>query len=302
MKRWLSRLSAAVLAAGLFLSAAQAAPVLQDSRLPLADSIQLQAMDLGGEAANQERILTYTPGGDVTPMVVFGSTLYGRSTMDTMQAQLADKGYTAVAAVNAAFFDMSNGLPMGMVVTDGVLRASGSGVTIGVDPDGSLRIGEPVLKLQARLGSETLLLHYNHLLAESAGTVLYSRDYSTATKGTIPGYHVVLEADASTLTLDSKLTLRVSKIVENTKSCAIPQDGFVLSLAENSPLEAHQTAIRNLKVGDTISLTVSIDRAWENITDAVGGGDLLVENGASRSDFWLDSAHRRAARTALGFY
>lgn len=300
MKRWLLRLSAAVLAAGLFLSAAQAAPVLQDSRLPLADSMKLQAMDLGGEPANQERILTYTPGGDVTPMVVFGTTLYGRSTMDTMQSQLAGQGYTAVAAVNAAFFDMSNGLPMGMVVTDGLLRASGSGVTIGVDPDGTLRIGEPVLKLQARLGKETLLLHYNHLLAEGAGTVLYSRDYSTATKGTIPGYHVVLEADSATLALDSQLTLRVSKIVENTKSCAIPEGGFVLSLAESSPLETHQTAIRGLRVGDTVSLTVSIDRAWENITDAVGGGDLLVEGGSVRSDFWLDSAHRQAARTALG--
>ena len=300
MKHRLLRFGASVLTAVMLASTAGAAQVLQQSKLPLADSMALTAAFVDSGEASKEHVLTYSPGGDVRPMVVYGDSLYGRSTMDYIEEYVAGKGYTAVAAVNAAFFDMSNGIPIGMVVTDGVLRSSGGGVTVGIEANGAVKIGQPELKVEGTWGENTILLHYNQLLVQNNGIVLYSRDYDTRTKGAVDGYHVVLQAEEPSLVLNGEVKARVSKIVEDTKSCAIPQGGFVLSIAEEGDYAPYQQAIRSLEIGDTVTLRTSIDKAWEQVEYAVGGGELLVEGGRALSGFRLDSAERQAPRTALG--
>lgn len=300
MKHWLLRAGALALALHLTVGSSRAANVLQQSDLPLSDSLLLTSNFVDGAQTQKEHILTYAPGGDVQPMVVFGTTLYGKSTMDYMAEYLTKQGLTPVGAVNAAFFDMRNGLPIGMVVTDGVLRINGFDNVVGIEADGTLKIGAPTISVYGRWGKEEILLHYNQLLTENNGMVLYSRDYDTKTKGGVSGYHVVLEAEESTLGLDSEVFCTVTKILENTKSCAIPEGGFVLSLAEEYGYEPFQDAIRKLKVGDEVTITTAIDSGWQDVIYAVGGGDMLVKNGSALSDFGLDSAEREAARTALG--
>ena len=300
MKKWILRATALALALQLTAGTVHGVSVLQQGDLPLSDSLNLTSNFVDSDQMIKEHILTYTPGGDVQPMVVFGTTLYGKSTMDTMANHLKKQGLTPVGAVNAAFFDMRNGLPIGMVVTDGLLRINGFDNVVGIEADGTLKIGAPTISVYGRWGSEEILLHYNQLLTENNGMILYSRDYDNKTKGDIPGYHVVLEAEDPTLGLDSKLTCTVTKIVENTRSCAIPEGGYVLSLAEKYGYEPFQNAIRKLEVGDTVTVTTAIDDDWRDVVYAVGGGDLLVRNGSALSQFGLDSAERPAARTALG--
>jgi len=300
MKQWFQRAAAALLTVCVCAVPVHGAAILQQAELPLADSMMLTSSFFDGEQTNKEYVLTYTPGGDIRPMVVYGNTLYGRSTMDYIASYVSDRGNTPVAAINAAFFDMSNGLPIGMVVTDGVLRANGGGTAVGICADGTLKIGTPTLKVEGKLGSETILLHYNQLLEENNGIVLYSRDYDTRTKGAAEAYHVVLEAEKGCLTLNESCRATVVQIVEQTKACSIPKNGFVLSIAEAGTYEPFQQAMRSLRVGDTVTLSATIDRDWEDVMYAVGGGDLLVEHGSACGGFQLDSANRRAPRTALG--
>lgn len=300
MKKWMKKALAAALAVQLLAAPVCASEVLQSSTIQLADSLNLTSSFLGGTDTQKEHILTYTPGGDVTPMVVYGDTLYGRSTMDYIASYLEEQHLTAVGAINASFFDMQNGLPIGMVVTDGVLRINGFDTAVGIRADGSAVIGSPTVSVTGQWGEHEILLHYNQLLVKTNGMVLYSRDYDTKTKGSVEGYHVVLQCDTTQLPLDGTVQATVTKIVENTKSCAIPKNGFVLSLAEDGTYEPYQQAIRSLKPGDTVALTVSIDEDWQDVIYAVGGGEILVENGRAKTEFTLDSAERNAARTALG--
>ena len=300
MKRTLTRASALLLSLTCLTGSALAASPIRQSSLQLSDALTMESAYVQAEKPVQEKTLIYRPGGDVRPMVVYGDSLYGRSTMDYVQSYLSERGYTAVGAVNAAFFDMANGLPIGMVVTDGILRANGTGTVLGIDPDGTAKIGEPTLEVRAQFGQEDILLHYNQLMVKNNGMILYSRDYDTKTKSKVKGYHVILQAEKDKLTLSDKVQATVVDIVENTKSCPIPKGGFVLSLAEDSPIDKFQTAIRSLKKGDSVTLTTTIDPDWQNVAYAVGGGDLLVENGSVCSGFQLDSAERHAARTAVG--
>lgn len=81
--------------------------------MPLATSVDLIEMTHAEETADgpknllQQNVLTYEPNLTVRPMVIYGSTLYGRSTMSKIAAYLEDENLSLVAGVNGSFFDMS---------------------------------------------------------------------------------------------------------------------------------------------------------------------------------------------------
>lgn len=302
MKRWCKRAASVLLALTVLTTCGAAAGtgVLRESRLPLADSLGLTSAYGDADGMVKEHVLTYRPGGDVTPMVVYGDTLYGRSTMDYIQEYLDGKGYTAVGAVNAAFFDMSNGVPMGMVVTEGVLRTGGNVTTVGFRQDGTVLLGLPDLQVEAAYGGETQLVHFNKPLTKGNGLVLYSRDYDEKTKNSVSAYNLILEPETDGLTVSGTVEAVIRRIEADTASCAIPEGRFVLSVATEAENANLLAAIKALSVGDSVTITTSVSRGWEDVFYAVGGGDLLVENGRACDRFTLDSAKTKHPRTAIG--
>ncbi len=301
MKHWFRRAASAFLALTILTASAAASNILRESSLELADSLTLDSAYLEGAAgAVAENVLTYRPGGDVSPMVVYGDTLYGRSTMDEMQAYIAKKGNTAVAAINAAFFDMSTGIPYGMVVTEGVLRTSGSVATVGIWEDGQVKIGQPALSVEMDYSGGTVSLNYNKALTKTNGFNLYSQDYDEKTKSRISAYNLVLTPDSEQLPLDGTVQAKVARIVEDTASCEIPKGSFVVALATDTTYASALEAVKKVQVGETVTLRTSLDQDWTGVAYAVGGGELLVENGRALAGFELDTANKQAARTALG--
>lgn len=89
-------------------------------------------------------------------------------------------------------------------------------------------------------------------------------------------------------------------MVEDTKSCAIPEDGFLLAIANDTIYKNALAALQSLVMGEQLTIQVTCASGWENVTSACGGGDILVENGSVCTDFTLDSAKKMAARTAIG--
>ena len=301
MRRLFTALAATALSASLLLSAAAAlGTVLRQSDLSLADDLALTAQYVQQDGAVKEHLLTYRPGGDVMPMVVYGDTLYGRSTMDYIEAYLSQKGYTAVGAVNAAFFDMSTGIPYGMLVTDGILRTSGNVNTVGIWADGTVVIGQPNLKLSVTYSDKTMDFNYNKALSTTNGFCLYSQDYDYVTKNTLKGYYLILEADENTLTPSCTVEATVAGVVEDVTLTDIPEDGFLLGIAMNTVYASTLDAVKELKKGDAITISTSVDKGWEDVAYTVGGGEMLVENGKANTSFTLDSAEKQVARTALG--
>lgn len=298
--QWLRRGAAAALAACLLAQSA-AAQVLHESGLQLTDDLALRATySQQEETAVREKILTYAPGGDVQPIVVYGDTLYGRSTMDYIREYLEEQNLSATAAINAAFFDMSTGVPYGMVVTEGILRSSGDGYTICIWENGRLDIDNPMLQMELVWNDQSIELNYNKALSKQNGYCLYSRDYDTRTKNSISAYNLILEAERGQLKVSDQLRATVKKIVPDTASCSIPEGCFVLSLATETDYATAMKQMKQIAVGDTVTIFTSVNRGKENIRYAVGGGDLLVENGRALTEFTLESAKWPAARTAIG--
>ena len=127
------------------------------------------------------------------------------------------------------------------------------------------------------------------------GVLLYSQDYDTRTKNTIEGYHVIVRPSgsrAAELRLSQTLTVEVVGMVEDTKSCAIPEDGFLLAIANDTIYKNALAALQSLVMGEQLTIQVTCASGWENVTSACGGGDILVENGSVCTDFTLDSARK----------
>ena len=250
----------------------------------------------------QENYLTYTAGGEVRPMVVFGSTLYGRSPMNYTAKYLDDLGLRMVAGVNGSFFDMNTGIPYGLIVTEGVLRSSGSIASIGFLPNGKTLIGTPELHVTLDLGDMEREIFYNKALTRDNGVGLYSNDYDTATKSTVKAYNVILQPESgrAELTMRGTVTAKVLSAQASTASCQIPDGCFVLAIAEDSRYTDALSAVQSLAVGDTVTVTTDCDAAWAGVDSACGGGDMLVENGTAATEFTLDTADKPRARTAAG--
>jgi len=303
MKRILTKGLAIVLAMLLLLTcvSAEGSSTVRQSSLRLADGLMHQGSYLRDDAGNyDENVLYYAPGGDISPMVVYGNTLFGRSSMDYIQEFIAKQGLTVTAGVNAAFFDFASGIPYGMVVTDGLLRVSGTGNAIGIRDDGSFFLGDPGLTVKIATDQGDFQLNYNRPISKGNGFCLYSRDYDYKTKNTLPAYHVILSGSADRLTVSGELTLTVRDVVSSTGSVDIPEGGFVLSLARESQYGQLISAAESFRVGDRVTVTCAVAEGWAEARYAVGAGDMLVQDGQPLTEFTLDSAKRKAARTAMG--
>ena len=104
-----------------------------------------------------ENLITYTPNEDVTPIVTYGSVLTSRNTVSSAAKTLESQGYRVVAGINGDFYNVGNGLPIGIVITEGQLRSTDGGYhAIGFRADGTAVIGKPAVKVSADLGYQAL--------------------------------------------------------------------------------------------------------------------------------------------------
>ena len=108
-----------------------------------------------------EHYVTYTPSADVTPTVAYGTKVTDRVTLTGMAQQLESQGKRVVSGLNGDWYVLSTGAPTGLVVTAGVVRATGyysSTWAIGFYDDGTAFIAQNGLSMSVTLGGAALNL------------------------------------------------------------------------------------------------------------------------------------------------
>ena len=239
-----------------------------------------------------ENLITYTPNKAVTPIVTYGDALTDRSSVADTAALLEDDGYRVVAGINGDFYNVSTGLPIGMVVTEGLLRSSDAGYyAIGFRADGSAILGKPGVKVSANLGyavddgfgNSTELVRPVAAVNKArtnSGLYLYTYDFNAkhTTGTTEPGINVVCTVEQGKLAIGSTVTLRVNRVEETTVTDLEP-DQIVLS-ANLQADSYYTTALQNIPQGSELTLTVSANDGWEDVEYAIGALYCLAENGA----------------------
>lgn len=255
-----------------------------------------------------EHFVTYTPNAAVQPSVAYGGQVVARSTLSNMAKSLESQGKRVVSGINGDYFVLSTGVPVGLVISDGVLRVTppySDSLALGFYEDGTAFIGTPGLKVEAALPNRTLRVTggVNRIRKISdatggGGLVLLTDDFASTTLNTQPGVDVILTPteENGELRIGGSLTCMVEQVLESTGSISIPEGKLVLSLngADKAELLA---ALRELVPGDQVTLSVSsTDARWSQVKEGIGTLYQLVKEGQVLSG--LDS--ERTARSAVG--
>lgn len=256
-----------------------------------------------------ENLITYTPNASVTPIVTYGGALTDRSTVSASAKALESLGHRVVAGLNGDFYNVNNGLPIGLVVTEGQVRSTDAGFwAIGFRSDGTAILGRPYLKVNAKLGYDRVDENGNTLELErdiaainkartSNGIYLYTYDFNSrhTTGCTQPGIDVVCRIESGGLTIGGTASLVVEQVLEAESATELQPGQVVLS----ANLEAGDwcvEALRNEPVGSviTLSITAAGGEGWNDVQYAMGSLYSLVEYGAIASGLPKGSSPRTA--------
>jgi len=255
--------------------------------------------------------------GNVRPIVMKGEAIFGTTRISTMISQAEGRGKNVLAAVNADFFfPQHGGVPMGIVIENGVYKSSPGGRNAVVfGNDGSVDIiMSPVVNISLfnnggatvadNYGERVNLMHFNKPRTEHGGMMLYSEVFSSvSTRTTTPGWFVRFRILEGTPSVSGTMTLEVTELltsedIEET-AVAIGVGNLILSAADANEL-SHE--FEKFAVGDIVTLTTSVnDQRLANAEFATGGGYILVSDGAKTDQSgWNPALRNRAPRTAFG--
>ncbi len=247
----------------------------------------------------QENYVVYEPNRSVRPIVTCGDYTTQLTTVSAAARELEEDGWRVVAGVNGDYYDTANGIPLGSVMTDGVLRnLSGENYAVGFYEDGTVVMGKPELTIYAAPSNSAgfRVSALNYIRQSSYGIFLYNDTFNA--RGTIGtserGVDVICSVVRGELSIGGTLELEVEEIVDGGVDTAVGKDKYVLS-ANLSAGASYTDALRALRCGDHITLSVTAnDRQWDDVTNMVGALYQLVENGTVCSGLPTGAAPRTA--------
>ena len=229
-----------------------------------------------------EHFVTCAPSDALRLSATSWDTLCATGTAEEMET--AAGGRRLIAAVNAGYFTFATKEPVGLVVRDGVLRASGDGVyAIGFGADGGVEMGLPRLSMRLVRDGETLAVDALNK-GSAKGTVVYTADFFG---GKVIGGRNVLCAPSGELRMSGAVTLTVTE--NTTAAAAVPAGSLLLhSAAEDAPL------LSSLAAGDTLTLECVCAPGWETVESAVGYLYPLITDGKIADKLGTDAQPRSA--------
>ena len=264
-----------------------------------------------------------TGPGDAFPIVMRGETVFGALTISDMLSRAESMGKNVLAVVNTDFFSMQTGVPMGIVIEDGVYVSSPGGRNaICFADDGSVfYLNEPSVEItlynhgradsgedteadseeEADNRGETVILHnLNKFRMDTGGMVMLTEAFSTvSTRTASPGWFVRLRILEGVPSVSGEMTLEVTETIDYDGDIPIGEGYMILTSAHQSGFIAEY---EKFAVGDIITMTTRpSDDRLANVLQATGGGDILVSEGLKTdSEQWDSALLPRAPRTAFG--
>ena len=321
LPRALSLLLALSLLAALTVSPALASEAMGDdltaADTPLNRETQLSTNVFWSTVSSDyrtENLITYTPNDAVTPIVTYGGALTDRSSVSNTAKALEEQGWRVVAGVNGDFYNVNNGLPIGIVVTQGRLRSSDGGYhAVGFRSDGTAILGKPSLSITAaytaqdgtgeplyneageplydELGNpltngtgqildKTLPIAAFNKARTETGVFLYTYDFNAArtTGSTQPGVDVICTVQEGNFALGGTTSLLVERIVEAEagSSPTLAENQAVLTANAQAGEETLNT-LRAIPAGTLVNVTLTpADPGWNDVAYAAGALYSLV--------------------------
>ncbi len=259
----------------------------------------------------QSYTISVSPDSTAFPIVLHGTgTIYGGGNINTALSTATERGYHIMGAINSDYFTLGSGVPMGLVIEDGVYKSSPSvfsnilfnGNDCTILPATTI----PITVENQRSGQELTLTHFNKIRMETGGLYLYNRDYSdttkTSTEGVMvrlyPTYEQLESPEGATMTVDSTLEFTVLEIVDSGYPLNIEENQYILTAADES---GYREMLEDFQIGDRVTIS-TYTNSWElrDAQWATGGGDLMISQGQITDTSTWQHSSGLAPRSAFG--
>ena len=296
------RLIAAALAA-LQLCAGAAGAVFDNSfsyTYSLGSGLQYSRTEGKNSAGLQHaNVLTYSPNAGVTPLMVYADEqLYGsKATITNAVKYLQNQGKTVLGGMNADFFVMSTGIPIGLVIDSGELISSDAWqYAVGFKKDGTAVLGRPTMGIRVSGKSGTVNVSYFNKTRTTAGAYLLDHNYDDSTHFAAKGTSIILErVDDTPVKVNGSVKLKVVNKGTGSSPITITKNQMVLTKSDG----ANVPSWVDFEVGEEVTLSIAAnDSSWSDVQYAVGG-KLLMDNSTITTD-GIDAGSTRRARSAVG--
>lgn len=246
---------------------------------------------------------TLSPDSQAQAILLQGDeTIYGGGSIDRAVASARERGYYVLGAVNTDFFNTANGVPLGLVIEDGIYQSSNyleNALTIGADGVALVEAPEVSLSLY-NVSRDTTIVphHFNKSRNATGGMYLYNKAFSgVSTRSDGAGWYVRLrlasaEELAAWTAADEEPLLPVGDTI-TTEENADLQEWFPATESEDSTTEA-QTSYAfteqafsgetELTVNSTLYLVVSEVLTSDKAVSI--GADEYILTAAEQSGCW----------------
>ena len=260
-----------------------------------------------------ENGVQFTPHGPVAIRIVRGprpvglyrlrttlsnETVLGRETVSSMQRRLATQA--TMVGVNGDFSRFADGKPSGIFLRDGVLVSppNGERSSAGFALDGMLDVRRVKFFGTWRGTGQRRAVNELNDSPGKNGIALFTSDWGVATPR-IPGAYAVVLSPFPAAVPSADLTAPVA---------GSSQNGPVSITPGTAVLVARGTAAAKLQaeaaLGSVVTLRLILQPDWSTVTDAIGGGPVLVRDGKpvyrANEAFTTSQIVPRHPRTAIG--
>ncbi len=223
--------------------------------------------------------------------------IYGTQTVLGMANALEEEfPNQVVAAVNADFFNLNEGVPFGIMLDEGeILTTPGDySKSFIIKEDGTASIishGRMMDMTLSAHGSLNQLTGINVLHTKTDSLVLYNHRFATTTKAESTATEALCRVVSGDFRDGETLTLMVEAVLTDTGSTNLSEGEVVLS-----GMGTMKDLVASLTPGEEITVRFSMVEAWKGATFAVAGNQVILQGGEVQDV--TDRAN--APRTAIG--
>ena len=263
--------------------------------------------------ATYERSVEFTPHGPVAIHVVRGprpvglyrlrpvlsnESIVGRETVSAMQRRLATQA-TSVG-VNGDFFAVADGRPSGILLRDGVLASppTPSRSSAGITLDGLLDVRRVSFRGTWRGSGQRRAINFLNKAPGTNGVSLFTSDWGPSTPRVAGAFAAVL-GSVPPATPNTDLAVPVTSTT--TGSSVRIEPGVAVLVARGTAAAKLQA---EAQPGTVVTVRLILQPDWSVVSDAIGGGPVLVRDGApvyrSNEGFTTSQLAPRGPRTAVG--
>ena len=253
-----------------------------------------------GVGYQTENYIEYKANPGSLGVVTYTNQLYGSRNIEEAIKYHNDRNESVIAGINADFFSLRTGVPLGVVIKEGrVICNDEASPAVGINPDGTAFFGTPDISFMLNSGGTSFPVAFLNKMRQPYSIYMQTQDFSYNTKTSGGnGTNVILQINEGDFIIGTTLSATVIDVQRTDQSIPIEPDQIVLTVDHGAGgnLVAN---VDSLQVGMQVSITTNVsDRRFERVMYATGGEDYLVRQGEAMTSFKM--AAGAAPRTAIG--